>query len=92
MSNEVKKYNLTICGHVYTFMSDEPELAIMQAAQHVDSLMQQIAAKSPGASREKVAVFVAVRYALDYILTQNTHKANTTALQNIVELVNTVLQ
>lgn len=62
-NNATKKYSLRVFDDEYTILTDEPEEHVMRVAQHVDSIMNDIAQKSDGAHPKKVAVLAALKIA-----------------------------
>jgi len=63
MTNEKKRYGVTIFGQEYTIISSEQEEHLRQAAHLVDTTMQEIAKKS-AIDHNKVAVLVALQMAI----------------------------
>ncbi len=61
--SEIRNYSVVIFQDTYAIRSDEPHEQVLQAAAHVDALMQEIAQKSGGADVKKIAVLAALRLA-----------------------------
>ncbi len=69
MKPEVKKYRVSILNETYSIVSDEQELAIIDAARKVDFLMKEITAQ--GVDQKKAAVLAALKIALDLLQAQH---------------------
>lgn len=67
MTNEKKRYKVTICCQEYTLISSEHEEYILEAARLVDSTMQEIAGKSSVTDQQKVAVLAALHMATSVV-------------------------
>ena len=61
--SEIRNYSVIIFQDTYTIRSDEPQEQVLQAAAHVDALMQEIAQKGGSADGKKIAVLAALRLA-----------------------------
>ena len=65
MNAEKRQYTVDIFKQEYTLVSDEGEMHVLQAAAMVDTLMKQLAARSPSADHKRIAVLVALKLASD---------------------------
>ncbi len=63
MTAKPKTFKASIFGEVYSFITDEPEQQLQQAASMVDLLMREIAEKSNLVDSKRLAVLVALRMA-----------------------------
>lgn len=63
MTNEKKRYKVTIFGQEYALVSSESEELVQAASRLVDDAMQEIAGKSASIDHNKVAVLAALRIA-----------------------------
>ena len=61
-----------VCGDQYSLVSDESQEQIYKAAHVIDSLMQEIASKAPGAPLQKVAVLAALQCAITLLKLEST--------------------
>jgi cell division protein ZapA len=61
--NEAKNYTIRVFNDQYVIQSDEPDELVRSAAQRVDALMHEIAAKNKNIDQKKVAVLAALRLA-----------------------------
>ena len=77
MTNEKKRYKVTIFGQEYTLISNEHEEQVLQAARLVDEVMQEIAGKSVAIDQQKVAVLAALHMANSVV------QAKVTAAQQV---------
>lgn len=77
--NEAKTYSLTIFNDTYTIRSDESEERIIQAAEKVDTLMHQIAAKA-SLEPKRIAVLAALRIASSLISEAHEHSERNSLL------------
>ena len=74
MKREIGSYRVVILGDEYTVMSDESEEHVMQAANYVHALMQEITQKTPSAVPMNVAVLAALRLASKIICDEEVAK------------------
>jgi cell division protein ZapA (FtsZ GTPase activity inhibitor) len=79
MTIKAKNYKVSIFNEHYALVSDEPEAHILQSAQLVDTLMQEIAQKSKITDEKRVAVLAALQLASKVLqaesaLSQEQHK------------------
>ncbi len=63
MSTEIKKYEITILGELYTLVSDQSEGHMQSATHKVDEIIQDIFQKAPHLEPKKVAVLTALKIA-----------------------------
>lgn len=64
MMQELKKYQINILGESYTILSDESDQAVNDAVSLMNSLINEITAKSStSVDNKKVAIFVALKLA-----------------------------
>jgi cell division protein ZapA (FtsZ GTPase activity inhibitor) len=61
MKMELKNYQVTILGTQYSFVSDEPQEAVMQAAATVDMMMQELVSTNPLQPIHIIAILVALQ-------------------------------
>ncbi len=61
MSQDLKKYKVTIAGESYFLVSDEPEEHIKQVAESVDTQMRKIAQSGYSDDPQRLAVLVALQ-------------------------------
>ena len=79
MINPAKPVKVSIFDEQYSFLSDEPEARIVQAALKVDSLMREVADKMAHPDLKKIAILLAVQamskqLALETILADDASK------------------
>ncbi len=92
MTNEAKKFTVTILGQSYTIVSDEDEERVLQAAALVDASMQGIIQKANGLDPEKVAVLVALKYA-SKLLAQESIMQNISKRElELISIINREMQ
>ncbi len=63
MTNEKKRYKVTIFGQEYTLISSEHDEYLLEAARLVDTAMKEIAGKAVAVDPNKVAVMAALHMA-----------------------------
>lgn len=64
MMTDSKKYKVTICGELYTIVSDEPEHQLLQAINLVDSMMQNaLQTATTIVDQRKIAILTALSIA-----------------------------
>lgn len=63
MTTKAKKYEVVIFGNTYALVSDESLDRIMQSAELIDNLMNEIAHKSRGLDTKKIAILAALQIA-----------------------------
>ncbi|MBS1987170.1 cell division protein ZapA [Candidatus Dependentiae bacterium] len=63
MTNEKKRYKVTIFGQEYTLISSEHDEYLLEAAHLVDTAMKEIASKTVSVDQSKVAVMAALHMA-----------------------------
>ena len=67
MTNEKKRYKVTIFGQEYTLISSEHEEQVREAARLVDETMQEIAGKSVAIDQQKIATLAALHMATSVV-------------------------
>jgi len=65
--DNVKKYQVTICDHTYTIVSDQSKESIEKSAALVHDHMQEIQTKSPSLEKSHLAVLSALQIASELI-------------------------
>ncbi len=73
MSNEVKKYKVSIFGETYTLVSDETDEQIIAAAHAVDILMREISEKSHLADPKRISILAALQLASQLKMIESEH-------------------
>ncbi len=85
MSNEVKKYSVTIAHENLTIVTDEQKVHIIEATAKVDSYMQDILNKN--ISPKKAALLTALKFALDCIKTEQSHMQLEPFVNNLIATI-----
>ena len=67
MTNEKKRYKVTIFGQDYTLISSDPEEQVREAARLVDETMREIAGKSVSIDQQKIATLAALHMATSVV-------------------------
>lgn len=63
VSDNIKKYKVSIFGETYSIISDEPEEQVFAVAQQVDYCMKDICNRSSIQDAKKIAVLTALQFA-----------------------------
>lgn len=63
MSTEIKKYEITVLGELYTLVSDQGEGHILATSQKVNEIIKEISQKAPYLEPKKIAVLTALKIA-----------------------------
>lgn len=86
-SNSAKKYSLRIFDDDYTILSDEAEAHVVQLAQQVDNIMNDIARKSGGMDPKRIAVLAALKIASSLFALESEFKGYEKHHQRLVDLI-----
>jgi len=63
MSTEIKKYEVTILGELYTLVSDQSDEHIVSATNKINEIIREISQKAPHLEQKKLAVLAALKIA-----------------------------
>ncbi|HBY06157.1 MAG: hypothetical protein UV38_C0002G0085 [candidate division TM6 bacterium GW2011_GWE2_42_60] len=87
MKQEVEHYSVTICGEVYSLISDEGSGTVGELASHVDSLMKQVSNRMKSPDQKKAAVMVALMLAREVRLLEKTVLQNYQKSEYLIDLI-----
>ena len=85
--NQTKSVKVSIFGDQYSFLSDEPEAQVLEAARRVDALMQEIAGKLTHPDLKKIAVLLAVQIMSKHIALESALESDTQKLKQLMDMV-----
>ena len=92
MTNEAKKFTVTILGQTYTIVSDEAEEQVLQAAALVDTSMQEIVKKANSLDSQKIAVLVALKYASKFLAQESIMQNFSKRELELISIINREMQ
>jgi cell division protein ZapA len=74
MKRELSSYRVVIFGDEYAVISDETEEHVMECANYVHVLMQDLARKAPGTASKKIATLTALKLASKVLIAEEVTK------------------
>lgn len=87
MSDNIKKYKVSIFGETYIIVSDEPEEQVFAAAQIVDHCMRDICNKGQVQESKRVAVLTALQYASKFLACKKVVEAQEQYNDKLINLI-----
>lgn len=91
MTETTKSIKIHILGEDYSIVSDESADHIVQAAELVNSYMQEITAKSSVSNEKRIAVLGALRLASKLVQLEAAVSQDKKKEQELIALLDTVL-
>lgn len=91
MSDNMKKYKVSILGEAYHIVSDEPEERVFAVAQQVDSCMKEIYSASSIQDVKRVAVLAALQFASKHATDVGSLQQYDQKTQELIAMVENVL-
>ena len=85
--NQAKNVKVSIFGERYSFVSDEPEARVIEAAQRIDTLIREITGKAAHSDLKKVAVLIAVQAMSKQLALEATLETKDAELKQLIEMV-----
>lgn len=91
MNEAVKRYEVMVCGQVYSLVSDRPLDYIDQAAALIDSSLKELKVKAPQLDEKRAAVLVALQMASKFLETEATQASCHDHALQLIELIQRAL-
>jgi cell division protein ZapA (FtsZ GTPase activity inhibitor) len=85
--NQTKQVKVSIFGELYSFISDEPEARVLEAARKVDMLMRELAGKGSQPDLKKIAVLIAVQAVSEQFSLQAQQEAEQLKQRQLIDLI-----
>ena len=84
---QAKNVKVAIFGDQYSFLSDEPEARVLDAARQVDALMREIAGKMSHPDLKKIAVLLAVQFMSKQLALESVAQDHDQKLKQLLEMI-----
>ena len=85
MNTAVQKYKVSLGGHVYSFVSDEPEAIFLQTVALVDGLMKEIAQQTRCNDDRRLALLAALHLAQQQLSSQSKALSEHSKLLSLID-------
>lgn len=92
MMRETEQITVSIAGDSYTLVSDEGIALVEETARDLDVLMRQLANRTRNTDMRRVAVFAALKMALDLKRLQQASSLDQQQTLNLIKLISDELR
>lgn len=91
MSDNIKKYKVSIFGESYNIISDEPEEQVFAVAQQVDYCMKDISNRSSSQDAKRIAVLTALQFASKHVFSTSKIDSYEKAAEKLIDVIDVSL-